>query len=414
MIRIAKVFMLMIVVSFWIVLPMSAGAGPDRFAQSHPTTDSKNKQTSPNLQHSRPAPSAHGGAPAVKSASSSSSRKQSGKPATHVKSHSTASSNKVKSASSSSSHKQSGKPSTHVKSHSTASSNKGKSASSSSSQRQSEKPSTHVKSHSTSDADKRLQPFKASADPAKANSTGTPAKTGGATAGSPAKAERATSGTGTTAPEVDHNRTAGATPGSGSTGPEAHHPPESGVPGASGSVPQAEPQRVPWQTIPPLPYPQSVEEDMKSDPYLARELENKAEGFREAAKKRAQVAVDMEAKRESVNGKITLEHIKKTTTFADAGGYRSKDFYDSPPYVQAEVNRFEGWTASNIYQTLSLVWTRLAHGEEAWCSSWWQGEIDRSKTIAQDLNNKAQQLQAQADNLRKGSTQSSPASTGTQ
>lgn len=49
MIRIVVV--LMIVVSFWIVLPFSAGAGPDQFAQYHPTTDPNKKQPFPNLQY---------------------------------------------------------------------------------------------------------------------------------------------------------------------------------------------------------------------------------------------------------------------------------------------------------------------------------------------------------------------------
>ena len=140
------------------------------------------------------------------------------------------------------------------------------------------------------------------------------------------------------------------------------------------------------------------------------DLEIQAADFREAANKRAKVAADMEAKRESVNGKITLKMVNRLGTFSDAGGHRSAEFYESPPYVQDEVNTFEDWTASNIYQVVSLIYTKLAHGEAAWCSEWWQNEIDRNKTIARTLNDKAQEAQAEADRLKTklfGSTQPS-------
>ena len=160
MIRIAMVFMFMIVVSIWIVLPLSAGAGSDQFAQHHPTTDYKNKKPSPNLQSPHSATSAPKGAPAVKSASSSSSQKQSAKP------------------------------------------------------------STHVASRSPSGGDKSSQPSKASVDPAKTSTAGTSTKTGGATAGSGATGSEsyhhrtagASSEPGPTGPETHHHHTPGTLP----------------------------------------------------------------------------------------------------------------------------------------------------------------------------------------------------------
>jgi hypothetical protein len=144
------------------------------------------------------------------------------------------------------------------------------------------------------------------------------------------------------------------------------------------------------------------------------QLESQAESFREAANERRQVGADMMALWQSVNGSITKEHVKNTKTLSTAGGERSEAYHKLPPYVRAEVDKFESLNWKNWNQAGADGWSALLLGPQKGRQVWWKIEIDRSKTMAQVFDDKAREGQAQADRLRSeafGSTQSSSTST---
>ena len=304
MIRIAVV--LTIVVSFWIVLPLSAGAGPDQFAQYHPPSRPGSVTASPPVTPRPPAgsstvkstpssasrpgsvtasprvtPRTPASSSAVKSTASSTSRPGSVSSSPRVTSRTSASSSTVKSTPSSTSQTGSALTSPRGTSQSSSTTAQAKSPGSAPSSSSSTPGSTSPSSQntrgldparrygkalnqgmydpngvpgsprspgSTAAADKRSQPSKTSADPAK---TGT--------AWAPAKTREGTSGSGTTGTEAHHHRkgeatawtpakTRGGSSGSGGTGPEAHHHSTPGVPGpeARGFSNGPNPSGVPW------------------------------------------------------------------------------------------------------------------------------------------------------------------------
>ncbi len=277
---------------------------------------------------------------------------------------------------------------------------------------------------STTAPDKTVQPSKPSADPTRASTSSAPPRTGGAT-----------SGPGATGPEAHHHRTQGVPtggyvpefvgpllwglslvgpallPGSYPPGGTASQAPQEYLgPGTSAAAPDD-------PTLPPgnmiagddeqamaeaAAAATSTAVSPEDDPELLRvfgkddeatkihELESQAEGFRHIANKQRQVAADMEALWQRVDGEITEEHIRNTETLATAGGHRSEAYYKLPPSVRAEVDKFEGLNRKNWNQAGGVGWTQLILGDKVRRQVWWNSEKNRSKTVAQTLENKAQ------------------------
>jgi hypothetical protein len=310
------------------------------------------------------------------------------------------------------------------------------------------------------------QPSKTSADPTKGSTSWTPTKTGGAT-----------SGPGATGPEAHHHRTGGATSGSGATGPEAHHHPTPGVsnapyaPGFSGpqrwSPPLLDPGLRPGSfpsasqpppgylgpnasgpapgdpTLPPGNMIAGGDDEARAeaaaaattaitpddDPAVFKlfgkdgtvkvigELESQAASSRQLANQFTEAADTMLANFRNKNGDITKEDLDKMKAYATAGGFRSQAFLNSPPEVQARVNKFESkYSPLNVTQAISLGYQGTVGGDKEANKTLYQMEIKRSRMMATKLNNAAQEAQAQADSLRKsvfGSTQPTPTSTET-
>jgi hypothetical protein len=436
--------MLMIVVSLWIVLPLSAGATPDQFAQNHPSSDSRKKQPSPNLQHSHHAPSASRGEPAVKSASPSTSHTRPAKSSTHVASRSTASSAKGKSSHSSTSQARSAKPSSHVTSHLTGSSGKMKGAHSSTAQTRATSKSPHgtnqgsttsvqAKLHGNTPATSSSTPISASSgshstrglDPARKHGEapnkgvhdpkGVPGSTpnGGSTvaSGKTSQSSRPSADPTKGSSSWTPSKTGGTSSGPGTAGSEAHHHPVPGVPTSPpGNMIAGGDERAIAEAA-AAARTTGAEGPVKE----IRDLENRAAASRQLANQFARAADDMLANFRNNNGDITKEDIDKMKTFATAGGYRSQAFLNSPPEVQSKGHQFEGRLGLlNLMQAANLAYQGTIGGDKEANKTLYQMEIKRSRMMSKILNKVAQDLQSQADSLRGsplGSTQSSPMST---
>jgi hypothetical protein len=145
------------------------------------------------------------------------------------------------------------------------------------------------------------------------------------------------------------------------------------------------------------------------------ELENQAASTRQLANEFDQAADKMMANFNNKNGDMSKEDLDKLKTYANAGGYRSAAYHNSPPDVKAQIDRFESRVGGvNLMQVGGVISAGLTEGDKGSTRNLYQAEIKRSRTMARILKQRAQKAQDQADGLTTkffGSSQPSPTST---